>query len=68
MINFRKKDGEGRLFGHSSGDIGVIAIALMFTAAGLYLCFVSFTVPKTVKPLPPKPSSEVSVGIEPSHK
>jgi hypothetical protein len=62
MSIFRKKDREAPLFGHSPGDFGVIAIALLLTSAGLYLCFVSFHVPK---PVPAKPSSEVSVSIAP---
>ena len=63
MINFRKKDPEGRIFGTSPGDLGVIAIALLFTCAGIYLCFVSFRVPPPAKIKPP---SEVSVGIAPA--
>ena len=63
MIKFRKKEPKGRIFGTSPGDLGVIAIALLFTCAGFYLCFVSFHVP-----VPPKakPASEVTVGIAPA--
>jgi hypothetical protein len=64
MINFRKKDPDRRIFGTSPGDLGVIGIALLFTCAGVYLCFVSFSVPHPPKAKPP---SEVSVGIAPSH-
>jgi hypothetical protein len=63
MMKFLKKDREAPLFGHSPGDVGVIAIALLFTCAGIYLCFVSFHVPPPAKIKPP---SEVSVGIAPA--
>jgi hypothetical protein len=63
MMLFGKKDPEGRVFGTSPGDLGVIAIALLFTCAGIYLCFVSFRVPPPAKV---KPASEVSVSIAPA--
>jgi hypothetical protein len=70
MLRFfsrNREPGEPGLFGHSPGDIGVIGIALVFTFAGIYLCFANFTVPQTPKSPPAKPASEISVGIAPAH-
>jgi hypothetical protein len=42
-------------------EMGVVAIAAVFTMSGVALCFFSFSAPHSAAPL--KPAAEVTMGI-----